>query len=182
MALDDIGRSQDGGTGAFPTVYQELLDIFDETVTALRESADSKGLDATGVLQASITFEPKIIGDFLRFQLKMADYYEWADKGRKPGKFPPLKPILDWMKAKGIVPRNERGKRLKTTRKSLENLAFAIRKKIAQKGTIKRFGYKGSNFYTDVIPSEDAFVAKVVKRISAAAKQDILVELKYYDK
>lgn len=162
-------------------MYGELVKIFEETVEALRKSAEAKGLDASGVLLASIKFEPKRLGDILRFQLTMADYYQWVDEGRKPGKFPPLKAILEWMRFKGIVPRNARGKKINNER-ARRGLAYVIARSIARKGTIKRFGHKGSNFYTEVIPSEKVFVDKVVKRLSIAAKQDILVELKYYDK
>lgn len=182
MALDNIGISQNGKTGEFPSLYAALIDIFDDVVGQLRNSAEAKGLDASGNLLASITFRPEVLGDTMRFQLILPDYYKWVDEGRKPGKFPPIEPILQWMKQKGIVPRNTRGKRLKTTDKSLKNLAYIIRRSIAKKGTIKRFGYRGSNFYTDVIPSEKDFVRKITAQIADAARKDIVVQLKYFDK
>ncbi len=46
-------------------------------------------------------------------------------KGRKPGKFPPISAILDWIRAKGIKPTD-------TTEKGL---AFMIARSIAKKGT-----------------------------------------------
>lgn len=180
MALSGIGQGKGGTSQELPTVYQELINIFDDVVGELRASAESKGLDASGNLIASIRFEPQILGEVFRFKLILPDYYKWVDEGRRAGKFPPINAILDWMKDKGIVPRNKDGKRLKTTKNSLKSLAFAISRGIAKKGTIKRFGHKGSNFYTNVIPDEREFVKSIIKRVAVAAKQDILVEIKTF--
>ena len=182
MALEDIGTDRGGKTGQLPSVYEELQKIFREVVDELRVSAQKKGLDASGNLIASISFNPQILGDSFRFTLNMADYYKDVDKGTKPGHQPPIKELLEWMKFKKIVPRNKAGKRLKSEPKQLENLAFAIQRKIYNRGTIKRFGYKGSNFYSEVIPNKADFITRISKRVSEAAKKDVIVDIKYFDK
>lgn len=58
-------------------------------------------------------------------QLVSEDYGQQLVTGRRPGKFPPLKPIEDWIEEKGL---NLKG----ITKKSL---AFVIARKIAKKGT-----------------------------------------------
>lgn len=56
-----------------------------------------------------------------------AKYFYQQKFGRKPGKFPPISDILDWIRSKGITPRD--------TKTSERQLAFLFARKIAQKGT-----------------------------------------------
>jgi hypothetical protein len=58
-------------------------------------------------------------------QLIGEDYFQQQITGRKPGKFPPIKPILQWIDDKGLSPE-------KITKKSL---AFLIARKISKQGT-----------------------------------------------
>ena len=98
MALSGLGENKGGlGTIELPTVYQELINIFDDVVGELRASAEAKGLESSSALIASIRFEPQILGEVFRFKLILADYYKWFDEGRKPGKYPPIDAILKWM-------------------------------------------------------------------------------------
>lgn len=62
--------------------------------------------------------------------LHLEDYYQWVEEGRKPGKMPPVKSILDWVKAKPILPRPFGGKL-----PSQESLAFLIARSIGKNGT-----------------------------------------------
>jgi hypothetical protein len=52
-------------------------------------------------------------------------YFQQQILGRRPGKFPPVQAIMDWIKEKGIQPRDI----------SQKSLAFIIARKIAKKGT-----------------------------------------------
>ncbi len=58
-------------------------------------------------------------------QLIGSDYLQQQITGRKPGKFPPIKPILEWIDSKGLSLNG-------ITKKGL---AYVIAKKIADKGT-----------------------------------------------
>ena len=176
MALDDIGRSRVGKTGEFPVLYQELIDIFDELVIQLKTSLRNRKANASRALSQSIVFVGSKTALGLRFQLKMEDYWKWVNDGRKAGKRPPIEPILKWIAQKGIRPTNfKRGKKPDNLRQ-FRSLAYAIATNIGKRGT------KGNNFYTDVIPSEKEFVKSVTKRLAKAAKQDVLVQIKYFDK
>ena len=71
-------------------------------------------------------------------------YIEQISEGRKKGKMPPWSPrdnsILSWVKTKNIVPRKG-GSSLG----NMKRLAFVIARSIGRRGTIARFGYRGTN-------------------------------------
>lgn len=64
------------------------------------------------------------------FNLIMEDYWYWIDEGRKPGGFPPITPIRNWIIEKGInfPPVNGRVP-------TLDQKAYLIGRSIAEKGT-----------------------------------------------
>ena len=74
--------------------------------------------------------------------IKMLDYWRNVNDGRRPGKYVPIKPLLDWIKVKGINKsrNNKTGKFQKFNAKSL---AFAI------SSSIKQFGIQPTNFYDE---------------------------------
>ena len=64
--------------------------------------------------------------------LRLQDYWKYIEDGRKPGKFPPVDAILDWILVKPILPRpNDDGTLQKLRTKSL---AFLIGRKIKEEG------------------------------------------------
>lgn len=85
---------------------------------------------ATGNLIQSIDTHIKIGGFVLTVVLNVADYYKYVEEGRKPGKFPPLAAIKQWIKDKPILPRENENGKLPTE----DQLAFLIGRKIAQEG------------------------------------------------
>lgn len=58
-------------------------------------------------------------------ELRGADYIYFQVMGRKPGKFPPIQSIIEWIEAKGIQPQDI----------SVKSLAFLIARKISKLGT-----------------------------------------------
>ncbi len=69
-----------------------------------------------------------------------ASHLQFARYGRGPGKRPPLDPILEWVKANGIV----------TDDKEARGAAFAIQNSIGLKGT-KNFVPNAPDFLEEVI-------------------------------
>lgn len=64
--------------------------------------------------------------------LQLQDYWKYIESGRKPGKFPPVNAILNWILVKPILPRpngNGELQRLKP-----KQLAFLIGRKIKEEG------------------------------------------------
>lgn len=58
--------------------------------------------DATGNLINSLDYRIKEDADGITLLLESEDYLQWVDKGRRPGSFPPIKPIAEWARVKGI--------------------------------------------------------------------------------
>ena len=69
------------------------------------------------------------------------------DEGLSPKTaYPSITSIVRWMEAKNIQPRNlKTGRFVKKTRAYMRRTAFALRWAIVNKGTIKGFGYRGSD-------------------------------------
>jgi hypothetical protein len=76
----------------------------------------------------------------------MLDYWKYVNDGRQPGKYVPLKPLVDWIKTKGLD-RDPKGRFKKIG--SYRGLASIISK------SIKKKGIQPTNFYDDAF---DVFV------------------------
>lgn len=170
-----------------------LRGILDEFGTDLKEDLQKamieEGITSDGQdsrLGASIRFYYSENDGQPVFKLAANDYLEYVDDGRKAGKMPPLKPIKDWMRRKGIRPKVQNPKGIKNKKlkkaiktankeKAVESMAFAIAKGIGKHGTIKRFNYEGADFMDRVVNS--GRVAELQTKISAFLKHDITIEL-----
>lgn len=77
----------------------------------------SKGIDNTGAASASLEVKDN--------ELLGYDYIYFIDKGRRPGRFPPVNIIRDWVRSKlGISEERENN-----------SVAFLVGRKIANEGT-----------------------------------------------
>lgn len=85
---------------------------------------------ATGTLLDSVTAIVDVQGDVYEVKLQLADYWKYVEEGTAPH-WPPRKAILDWIKAKPVIPRPDSKGRIP----SQESLAFLISRKIARVGT-----------------------------------------------
>lgn len=189
---------------AINTAVKEILEQFGETlVNDLRESIIAKGHGSStnnAADQSSLigSVKYKIFGKDtnITFSLSMADYYKYIDQGTKKaskkggGGKKMISSLEDWIQGKSqlreLVKKNQlfykdengkfkpREKKLKYS-KALSSFAYAVKKSIHKKGIIKRFGYRGSLFYSSVI--NDGRVEKLKKDISSVLKRSVKVEL-----
>lgn len=97
----------------------------------------------TGNLYNSIrvSFDPQ--SD--QIKVLMLNYWQYVNDGRKPGKYVPIKPLMDWIKIKGMN-RDPRGR---FKRFKIKGTAFAISR------TIQKFGIRPTNFYDNAF---DVFI------------------------
>ena len=146
------------------TITQVLEDFGNEMQEKMQKGLSSgRGL-ASGALSQSIKFESKIMGSTFVFQLSLKDYYEWVDKGRKAGKQPPLKNIVEWVNTKATFGGFANVKNI-SDKAVQKGIAFAIAKKIGKKGT------KGNEFYSDAVTEQR--LDKLKKDLALAASGDM---------
>ena len=96
---------------------------------------------ATGTLYNSVSY---VIRDG-EIDILMEDYgvdFVFGD-GSKPSKQPPIEPIEKWIRAKGIVPRNKKGRF-----SPIKSMAFAVATNLS------KVGYKGYRIFTDEFQTE----------------------------
>lgn len=72
-----------------------------------------------------------------QIKVVMLNYWKYVNDGRKPGTYVPIKPLINWIKTKGMN-RDVKGRFKKF---NIKGTAFAISK------TIQRFGIRPTNFY-----------------------------------
>lgn len=148
-------------------LYRILYKYGQKIIDGLQKSLD-RNKDATGALRQSMRFEIKILGDKYLFNLKIKDYYKWVDEGRKPGKMPPEAEIMKWVKVKFLNKATRMAGKPKKI-KDIRSVAYAIRKRIAERGI------KGTNFYSKVI--NKTLLSDMKRDIAKEFKQDVLITL-----
>lgn len=152
-------------------------------VEALRKEVKRDDTYASGRLQASIHPQIKIFGNKFEMQILMEDYWKQVDEGQKPGKKPEVSKILKWMRHKGIQPKPTKSNLTKPrsakSRKLFKDRRLAMAERIAEaikrRGTIKRFGYKGSGFVTDYTKT---LAERMMASIREATGKDITIQIK----
>ena len=83
---------------------------------------------ASGRLIKSIKTKYEVNGSVYEVSVDLENWWYWAEHGRKPtskGKHCPIEPIITWIRAKGIVPRESNSKL--PMEKQLKQFAYAIR-------------------------------------------------------
>jgi len=124
----------------------KILEQYKDTIVAqLKNRIASDDKIATGNLHRS--FEGVIEGQSI--SIYASEYWYVVNYGRKPGKpMPPIRPILDWMKIKGIK---------ESTTKKTKSLAWVIAKKIGDDGI------PGTNFFWETINSITPLITKDIE-------------------
>lgn len=142
---------------------QQVLDEFTKDVAeTYRGLLLRDGKNATGELISSIRpMTPELVGGAFECSLSLAPYWKYVESGRRPGKFPPIDNILEWVKAKPQLARPNRLDRKELTPKQL---AFLVARKIATKGI------QPGNQLEEAI---DIVYARWKDRIDAAITADI---------
>lgn len=122
---------------------QEVLNLFVNDFIStyksylIRDDKKASGNLIRSLRPVTIEFSNnKMVGE-----IYIANYWKYVEYGRKPGKFPPIKNILNWIKIKPVIPRPMNGLKPPTQ----EQLAFLVSRKIA------RDGIKAGNQFTDAL-------------------------------
>lgn len=170
-----------------------VTDWGNERAELLRENVVSKGHNANGD-QFAASFVPmdvEIREDVLVWKLSGPEWYDVINKGGKrwTNKMPPINPIMEWLAHKGIKAKIKpkqslasaiKGKAPKSWHEEKRysgqrSMAFAIAKNIKKNGVMKRFGGKGSNFYSEVFNAE-AFIELRRRIIEKTANPEFIFQ------
>lgn len=119
------------------------------TVQRLRQEMTENNSDASGELGKSIGFNIKSTSKRIDLNIEMLDYWEYVDKGRKPGKPAPINKILEWLTYPNVRDKMRGGQSdAEFSESERTSLAYLISRKIGREGT------KGTDFATNVFESK----------------------------
>jgi hypothetical protein len=124
-----------------------LTDYGDDTVDSMRNILIANDHVATGELIRSLSYTITYNGADLDIEFSMAEHGEFVERGRRPGKFPPISNISDWARVKGIP----------------QSAVFPIARKIAE------VGIRPTPFFSKSI---DAGQTQLVNALTVAFTQD----------
>lgn len=155
------------------------------------EKLISKGVVSGGGQASDLSADASIIitevNSGNQWTLSMKDYWKYVEHGRGPtinsGDGAVRRGVKAWIQKKGISPAdvlqkmNPESKRLPFP-KALESLSFVIARAIHKKGTIKRFGYKGTDFVKEVLTEnvpalKEALETKLARSIQIRVVNDL---------
>lgn len=136
-------------------ICQQIADIY-------KNKMQQAGYDQQGELM-NFTWVTEYNGTMFALYFNLPDYWEFAENGRKPGKFPPPDAILKWIEFKRLVPKAYNGKVPSTSQ-----LVYLISRKIAQKGT------QGKHLLQQTIDETyDTLVDKLVEAITNQLEEEL---------
>ena len=138
-------------------VLNEFADAFIENA---RNNLDANQSNASYNLYNSFEKVIEVGEDYFKVSISLADYWQYLEKGRGPGKFPPVDKIKEWIEVKPINPTPlSNGKT-----PSVEQLSFLISRKIANEGT------EGKPFFE---PAKEQTIREFEDKINEAVEEDV---------
>ena len=152
---------------AFDKLIDALNEFRGEYVRELTNSLTEKNLIASGQLGESIKLDVqpkvKVFGQIYRLQIRMAEYGEYVDEGRKPGKGLPPTVLENWLRYPNVL-QKVTGQDKQLSDYERKSLAFVINR------SIKRKGIKPKNW---IQPAFDKVTPKIAGVVEAAIAEDI---------
>lgn len=152
---------------AFDKLIDALNEFRGEYVRELTNSLTEKNLISSGQLGESIKLnvqpKVKVFGQIYRMQIRMAEYGEYVDEGRKPGKGLPPGVLDKWLTYPNTLQKvTGQDRQLKDHER--KSLSFLINRSIKQKGI------KPKNW---IQPAADKANRNIAGVVEAAIAEDI---------
>ena len=138
-------------------VLNEFADAF---IQNARNNLDANQSNASYNLYNSFEKVIEVGEDYFKVSVSLADYWQYVENGRGPGKFPPVDKIKEWIEVKPVNPTPlSNGKT-----PSVEQLSFLISRKIANEGT------EGKPFFE---PAKEQTIREFEDKINQAIDEDV---------
>lgn len=143
------------------TRLTEVLNEFADTfIQNARNNLEANQSNASYNLYNSFEKVIEVGEDYFKVSISLADYWQFLERGRGPGKFPPVDKIKEWIEVKPINPTPlSNGKT-----PSVEQLSFLISRKIANEGT------EGKPFFE---PAKEQTIREFEDKINEAIEEDV---------
>lgn len=173
-ALAKIGQNAEDPSFKATNLLEEILiGVATKITDELKKDIERKGLVSTRNLVDSINAERTYkVADGVTAEIVAADYWPQVDQGQKPGTIVSIKSLEEWAANKRQM-RQELGL---NTKEQVKSFAVVVARKIKQKGTIKRFGYKGADFVADVL--NPTTINAIAQHLGDALGQRIAISVK----
>lgn len=113
----------------------------------------------------NVVFETKVFGSVYLVTVNLPDYWQYIENGRRPGKFPPMNKIINWVKYKNIIP---------NPGTTVNQLAFLIGRKIAKFGIEPK--HLLSNAYKKQLPNISKLVTEFQLDIIVGINNEIKIK------
>lgn len=138
-------------------VLNEFADAF---IQNARNNLEANQSNASYNLYNSFEKVIEVGEDYFKVSVSLADYWQYLENGRGPGKFPPVDKIKEWIEVKPVNPTPlSNGKT-----PSVEQLSFLISRKIANEGT------EGKPFFE---PAKEQTIREFEDKINQAIDEDV---------
>lgn len=138
-------------------VLNEFADAF---IQNARNNLEANQSNASYNLYNSFEKVIEVGEDYFKVSISLADYWQYLENGRGPGKFPPVDKIKEWIEVKPVNPTPlSNGKT-----PSVEQLSFLISRKIANEGT------EGKPFFE---PAKEQTIREFEDKINQAIEEDV---------
>jgi len=85
-----------------PFIKNQVREASFKLVNDIKGDLISAGKEATGKLVNSVRFEIVDTGSIISAIFKAEKHWQFVDKGRRKGKFPPVNAIKKWIRARSI--------------------------------------------------------------------------------
>ena len=143
-------------------ITNEIRNICERIAQVYRDKMSNAGYDPNGELM-KFTWVAEYNGNLFELHFNLPDYQQYAENGRRPGRFPPPDAILKWIQVKRLVPRPGRDGKLPST----NQLVYLISRKIATKGT------EGKHLFQQTINGADDLIDSIVNEFIKQLQEEI---------
>lgn len=114
----------------FAELQQVLQDYAKDAEEIYKYQISLGGKNASRKLTDTIRSNVVVGDQTFEITLTLQEYWKYVEHGRPPGKFPPVKALLDWISVKPIIPRPDGNGNIPTPKQ----LSFLIGRKIMEEG------------------------------------------------